>query len=175
MLVIFLNKIILFMSLFSVICFLKDDVSKNSGQLLVLILFSSAILLNPRLCYSLEISCSGDIEVNPGPNHKPNEVLSIYHWNLNNISAYNCTKLHLLHPFMTSHKFDIICIPETNLDSSIPSDADKLEILSYNLIHSDYLSNCKRRGVCNYYKFSSIRACNIRLIITTLHSRGLEL
>ena len=43
--IIFVNKFFLFLSLFSVLFFLKDNVSKNNRQFLVLILFSSTILL----------------------------------------------------------------------------------------------------------------------------------
>ena len=83
--------------------------------------------------YGLLVPLSGNIEVNPGPNHKPNEALSICHWNLNGISA----KLHLLKAYVTVHKFDIICLSETYLDSSIPNGDDNLEISDYKLILSD--------------------------------------
>ena len=59
------NKIFLLLSLFRVLLFIKD----SNRQFLVLILFSSTILLIRFV--------SGDVEVNPGPNRKPNEALSI--------------------------------------------------------------------------------------------------
>ena len=72
------NKIFLFLSLFSVLFFLKDNVSKNNKQFLVSILFSSTILSIPFvLFFSLLVSFSGDVEVNPGLNHKLNETLLI--------------------------------------------------------------------------------------------------
>ena len=42
---------------------------------------------------------------------------------------------------------DVICLLETNLDSSIKSDYDNLEIPGYNLVCSDHPSNNKRSGV----------------------------
>ena len=59
--------------------FLKDTVSKNSRRFLVTILFSSTFLLIPFVfLYNLLVSPSGDVEVNSGPDSKPNEALSIY-------------------------------------------------------------------------------------------------
>ena len=64
------NKIFLLLSLFRVLLFIKDSSGlKSNRQFLVLILFSSTILLIRFV--------SGDVEVNPGPNRKPNEALSI--------------------------------------------------------------------------------------------------
>ena len=116
-------------------------------------LFSSTILLIPFVFFfSLLVSLSGDAEVNPGPNRKPNEVISICHWNLSSISAHNLAKLHILKAYVTVHKFDIICLSETYLDSSIPFDDNNLEISGYNLILSDHPSKNKRGGVYIYYK-----------------------
>ena len=62
---------LLFSSLFSVLFFLKYNVSKNSRQFLVSILFSSTILLIPFVIFfSLLVSLGG--KVNPGSNRKPN-------------------------------------------------------------------------------------------------------
>ena len=40
-------------------------------------------------------------------------TLSIWHWNLNSISAHNYAKIYLLKAYIAIHKFDIICISET--------------------------------------------------------------
>ena len=66
---------------------------------------------------------------------------------------------------MTVHKFDVIYLSETYLDSSIPVDDNNLENSGsipvddnnlensgYNLIRSNHSSNSKRGGVCIYYK-----------------------
>ena len=112
--------------------FTKDYVPKNSTQFFVSILFSSAILLIQFIYFhSLLVFLSGDAEVKPGPNCKPNEVFSICHWNRNSISAHGLAQLHLLKVFVTVHKFNIICISETYIGSSTPSDDDNLEISGY--------------------------------------------
>ena len=66
---------------------------------------------------------------------------------------------------MTAHKFDIICLSETCLDSSIPFDDNNLEISSCNLIRSDHSSNSKSEGVCIYYKiFLPLRVYDTSLL-----------
>ena len=61
----------------------------------------------------------GDIETNPGPRGKCSQYFSFCHWNLNSLSAHNYAKVTLLQAFNTLHKFDLICLSETYLDSSI--------------------------------------------------------
>ena len=68
------------------------------------------------------ILLSGNVEINPGPRHNSGEFFSIFHWNLNSVSAYNYTKLSSLKAFIAVHKFDIICLSETYLDSSVAPD-----------------------------------------------------
>ena len=96
------------------------------------------------------ITLSGDVELNPGPKHNAVQTFSICHWNLNSICAHNFAKLSLLKAYVSVHKFDIICLSETYLDSSIYN--KKLEISEYYLIRSDHLSNNKHGGICIYYK-----------------------
>ena len=82
------------------------------------------------------------------------------------MSAYNYTKLSSLKAFIAVHKFDIICLSETYLDSSVVPDDDNLEISGYSLIRSDHSSNNKRGRVCVYYKkFLPLRV----LVIQYLH------
>ena len=91
--------------------------------------------------------------------------ITICHWNLNNISAHNYTKLFLLIAYIAIHKFDIICLSETYLDSSTTSDDDNLAISGYNLIRSDHPSNNKRGGVCIYYNsFLPLRVPSIQYL-----------
>ena len=92
------------------------------------------------------ITLSGDVELNPGPKREATQTLSICHWNLNSIYAHNFAKLSLLRAYMSIHKFDIIYLSETYLDSS--TDDESLEISGYYLIRSDNPSNKKRGGVC---------------------------
>ena len=113
------------------------------------------------LCSCL-IILSGIVEVNPGPKNSISECLSICHCNLNSILTHNYFKLFLLKAHMSVHKFDIICLSETYLDSTVPLDDENLVISGYNLIRSDYPSNTKRGGVCLYYKnYLPLRVLNI--------------
>ena len=113
------------------------------------------------LCSCL-IILRGDVEVNPGPKNSVSECLSICHWNLNRILAHDYSKLFLLKAYISVHKFDIICLSETYLDSTVPLDDDNLVISGYNLIRSDHPSNTKRGGVCLYYKnYLPLRVLNI--------------
>ena len=45
-----------------------------------------------------------------------------------------------------------MCLTETFLNSSIPSDDNRITIDGYNLIRSDHPSDSKKGGVCIYYK-----------------------
>ena len=81
------------------------------------------------------------------------------------MSAYNYTKLSSLKAFIAVHKFDIICLSETYLDSSVAPDDDNLEISGYSLVRSDHPSNNKRGGVCVYYKnFLPLRVLDIQYL-----------
>ena len=71
---------------------------------------------------------------------------------LTNIPANDYSKSFLLKAYISVHKFDIICLSETHLDSVVPLDDDNLVITGYNLICSDPPSNTKHRGVCLYFK-----------------------
>ena len=97
---------------------------------------------------------SGDVEINPEHLNNCKEYFSICHWNLNSISTHDSSKLFLLKAYIILHKFGIICLSETTLDSIIPNDEDKLQIPGYTLICSDHPSNTKRGRVCIYHKSS---------------------
>ena len=60
---------------------------------------------------------SGDIEKNPGPGNLSGHNISIYHWNLNRVTANNFVKISLLDAYNAVHDFDLFCISETFLDS----------------------------------------------------------
>ena len=76
---------------------------------------------------NLHLLCS-NVELNPGPNQNTAKKLSICHWNLISIAAHNFTKFVLLKAYNSIHKFDIICLLEKYLDSSILHDDSNLEI-----------------------------------------------
>ena len=110
-------------------------------------------LLSVKWLYKIFlILLSGDVEINPGPRRNTDETFSICHWNLNSLLAYNYNKLFLLRAYIAVHKFDVICLSETYLDSTVASDDGNLEITGYNLVRSDHPANTKRGGVCLYYR-----------------------
>ena len=92
----------------------------------------------------------GDVEINTGPKKKEARFFSCFHWNVNSILAHN--RLSLLEAYNTVHKYDILCISESYLDSSVSVDGTTLSLPGYNLVQSDHPSNIKRGGVCLYYK-----------------------
>ena len=93
--------------------------------------------------------------------------MSICHWNLSSISAHDYSKLLLFKAYTPVHKFDIICLSETYLQSTVPLDDYNLVISRYNwltltMIDFDHPSNTKRGGVCLYYKsYSPLRVLNV--------------
>ena len=64
----------------------------------------------------------GDIEVNPGPKKNCSTSFSFRHWNLNSLIAHNYVKLSSLQAYNSVYKHDVICLSETYLDNSVPSD-----------------------------------------------------
>ena len=97
---------------------------------------------------------SSDVEENPGPKPSSCQSFPICHWNLNSISAHNYMKLSLLRVYLSTHKFDVICISESYLNSDASTIDENLEIAGYTLIRADHPSNTKRGGVCISYKHS---------------------
>ena len=102
-----------------------------------------------------------DVEINPGPKKKQKRFFFLFaYWNVNSILAHN--KLSLLEAYNTIHQYDILCISETYLDSSVSIDDTTLSHPGYNLARSDHPSNVKRGGVCLYYKENlSLRIINV--------------
>ena len=132
-----------------------------------LILYISILLLyaNHFWRYEIVLTLSGDIEEKPGPMLSSNQNFSICHWNLNSISAQNYIKISLLRAYISTHKFALICISETCLDSDTSDDDDKLKIADYNLSRADHPSNTKQGGVCIYYKHTlAFRLLNIHYL-----------
>ena len=64
--------------------------------------------------------------------------------------THNFIKVSLLQALSITNDYDIICLNETFLDSSI--DKDGISIPEYNFLHVEHPSNTKRGGVCTYYK-----------------------
>ena len=96
---------------------------------------------------------AGDIELNPGPKKRDSCYdLSLCHWNLNNIAAHNFSKLTLLKTYNMKHNFDIICLSETCLHSSIQHDDERLHLNGYKLARADNHNSNKRCAVGIYFK-----------------------
>ena len=66
--------------------------------------------------------------------------------------AYNYANFSSLKAFIAVYKFDIVCLSETYLDSSVAPDDENLEISGSSLVQSNHPANNKHRGVCVYYK-----------------------
>ena len=95
----------------------------------------SIYLLSVKWIYKIfSLLLSGDVELNPGPKPNTDETFSICHWNPNSLLTYNYNKLFLLGAYIAVDKFDVICLSETYLYSTIASDDENLEITSYNLV-----------------------------------------
>ena len=90
----------------------------------------------------------GNIEENPEPKTKPNDNLSVCHWNV--IPSHNFQKIAVLESFVAIHKFDITCISETFLNNTYED--NDLNLNDYNLLQADHPSNPNRGRVCIYYK-----------------------
>ena len=71
-------------------------------------------------------------------------VTGIY---VKSILAHN--KLSLLTAYNSALNYDLICLTETYLDSTV--DANNLLINGYNLLRADQPDNVKQGGVCLYY------------------------
>ena len=94
------------------------------------------------------------------PRKKKQDFFLFFHLNVNNILARN--KLSLLEAYNTIYKYDILCISETYLDSSVSVDDTTLSLPGYSLVRSDHLTMLKRGGVCMYFKENlSLRSINV--------------
>ena len=93
------------------------------------------------------VKLSSDFEKNPRPKRSSSQFFSICHRNLNSISAHNYMKLSLLRTYLSTHRFDAICISETYLNSDLSTVDENLEIAGYTLIRVDHPSNSKQDGV----------------------------
>ena len=125
------NYISLFYIFLIAFLFSKGYVSKISTKLYISIFVLFNILLDVLVwLWSCLIILSSDVEVNPGPKNRVSECLSICHWNLNSISAHDYSKLFLLKAYISVHKFDIICLSETYLDSTVSYDDGNFRVSS---------------------------------------------
>ena len=86
------------------------------------------------------IRLCGDIELNPGLKSSSFKCLSICHWNVNSITYHDFLKVKLLTAYDVMHKFDIICISESYLNSDTSSHDDNLNKPCYSMSCADHPS-----------------------------------
>ena len=78
--------------------------------------------------------------------------------------------MFLLRAYIEVHKFDVICLSETYLDSTVASDDKNLDITVYNLVRSDNPASNKGGGVCLYYKTClPLRVLDIQYLNECIH------
>ena len=119
--------------------------------------------------YLIIFNWSRDNEKNPEPKPNSYKSFSICHWNLNSISMHNVLKLSFLRAYIIVHKFDVICLSETYLDSSILHEDNNLQIPVYDLHREDHPLNVKQ-GVFTttslfYWKLKIFITCRNTLIL----------
>ena len=90
------------------------------------------------------------VEITPGAKKKETIFFSCLHCNVNITIAHD--KLSFLETYNTIHRYDILCISDTYLDSSVSIDDTTLSHPGCNLVRSDDPSNISRGGVCLHYK-----------------------
>ena len=66
--------------------------------------------------------------MNPGLKLISKESSSACHWNLSSITTHNYTKILPLKAYIAVYNFDIICLPETYLDSKTLLDDEMMII-----------------------------------------------
>ena len=73
--------------------------------------------------------------------------------------------MSLLQAYNAVHEYDIICLSETYLNSSIPYDDETLEIPGHNLICANHPFEEKCVGVCIYYKNTlHLKVLDVRIL-----------
>ena len=89
------------------------------------------------VCFT-PIKFNGNIEETPGRQTKSCDSLSISHVNLSNTPAHNFINLSFFFcAYILVNKFDIICLSETYLNSSISSRNGNLEVPGYTLLRAN--------------------------------------
>ena len=95
---------------------------------------------------------SENIEINPFP--KRSSYKKFCHWNLNVLATHDVIKVPLLEAFITSNNFELVCLSETFLDSTVPSDDVNIQINGYSLLTAIHPNDIKCGGVRIYFKES---------------------
>ena len=78
--------------------------------------------------------------------------LFILYCSFNSTSTHSYAELSLLKAYITICKFNLLCLSAKYFDSSIACNDINLAVPGYSQVRSEHRHNCKRGGVCNYYK-----------------------
>ena len=73
--------------------------------------------------------------------------IKFYKWNLNGLAAHDFIKVNLIEAFVSTHSFNILCLPESFLDSTIDLNDGNINLNGYSILRADNPSNNKCRGV----------------------------
>ena len=73
---------------------------------------------------------------------------------LNGLAAHDFIKVPLIKAFITTSNFDIVCLSEMFLDSTIPDDDVNIQVNGYSLLKANHPNNIKRGRACIYFKES---------------------
>ena len=112
-------------------------------------LFFSCSYLYHIWLFARLIHLSGDTEKNPKKDFF--QTFSIDYCDLNSLVAHNFTKVALLKAHLSVQRFDIFCLYETYLNSSITEDDDSLSKPGYDLTRSGHPSSNKTGVATIYY------------------------
>ena len=105
----------------------------------------------------------GDTESNPGPrNDQTTKNLSCCHWNVNSLLAHNLAKIFQIEAYNSLFNHDLICISETQFDSSVLEGGRSFQLNGYNLLSAYHPSNTKLR-VASIYNKESLCVCEVKL------------
>ena len=59
------------------------------------------------------------------------------------LAAHDFVKVPLIEAFTVTHNFNILCLPETFLDSTIDLNIENINIDGYSILRADHPSNNK--------------------------------
>ena len=128
----------------------------NIKYILIHKIFKNNLLcIHILILINILLLCSGTVHPNPGwfcPTNYQQNTLSVCHWNVNGLTADNCSKITHLEAFLGTYKYDVVILGETFLSSKNDVDDNKLNINGYTIKRCDHPNDYARGGVCVYHK-----------------------
>ena len=150
MLIILFSLVFFLNSLFIFIFKSASEIIKETNLTWFDYMFTIRYLIN--IFKHLLLLLPGDIQTNPGPKRSSN--IKFCHWNLNGLAAHDFIKVPLVEAFITSNNFDLVCLSETFLYSTIPNNDINIQINEYSSLRADHPNDIKRGDVCIFFKES---------------------